>query len=64
MLLNLAIWMHLDRITNPIVTKGVVIGLLISGGIFAVNSSLRCYLILAFTKNERATMDVGFSSLI
>ena len=58
--LILAIWMHLDRVTNPIVTSGVVIGLLIFGGIFAVNSSLHSYLILAFTKNDRVTMDVGF----
>ena len=58
--LILAIWMHLDWVTNPIVTSGVVIGLLIFGGIFAVNSSLHSYLILAFTKNDRVTMDVGF----
>ena len=38
----------------------LVAGLLIFGGIFAVNSSLHSYLILAFTKAERVTMDVGF----
>lgn len=37
-----------------------VIGLLIFGGVFAVNSALHSYLILAFTKAERVTMDVGF----
>jgi hypothetical protein len=35
-------------------------GLLVFGGLFAVNSSLHSYLILAFTRAERVTMDVGF----
>ena len=30
------------------------------GAIFAINSALHSYLILAFTKAERVTMDVGF----
>ncbi|WP_424927803.1 organoarsenical effux MFS transporter ArsJ [Amaricoccus tamworthensis] len=38
----------------------LVVGLLAFGAIFAVNSSLHSYLILAFTKAERVTMDVGF----
>ena len=38
----------------------LVFGLLGFGAIFAVNSSLHSYLILAFTKAERVTMDVGF----
>ena len=41
-------------------TVTLVIGLLVFGVIFAVNSSLHSYLILAFTKAERVTMDVGF----
>ncbi|OWU82005.1 organoarsenical effux MFS transporter ArsJ [Phaeobacter sp. 22II1-1F12B] len=41
-------------------TITLVIGLLVFGAIFAVNSSLHSYLILAFTKAERVTMDVGF----
>ncbi|WP_438839471.1 organoarsenical effux MFS transporter ArsJ [Alloyangia pacifica] len=41
-------------------TVVVVVGLLVFGAIFAVNSSLHSYLILAFTKSERVTMDVGF----
>ncbi|NNE54090.1 MAG: organoarsenical effux MFS transporter ArsJ [Sulfitobacter sp.] len=41
-------------------TLTLVAGLLIFGGIFAVNSSLHSYLILAFTRAERVTMDVGF----
>ncbi|WP_425084141.1 organoarsenical effux MFS transporter ArsJ [Ruegeria profundi] len=41
-------------------TIALVVGLLVFGAIFAVNSSLHSYLILAFTKSERVTMDVGF----
>lgn len=38
----------------------LVAGLLAFGAIFAINSALHSYLILAFTKTERVTMDVGF----
>lgn len=41
-------------------TATLVAGLLIFGAIFAINSSLHSYLILAFTQAERVTMDVGF----
>ena len=41
-------------------TVMLVVGLLAFGGLFAVNSALHSYLILAFTKTERVTMDVGF----
>ena len=41
-------------------TISVVIGLLAFGGLFALNSSLHSYLILAFTNSDRVTMDVGF----
>jgi hypothetical protein len=41
-------------------TVTLVIGLLVFGALFAVNSALHSYLILAFTRNERVTMDVGF----
>ncbi len=41
-------------------TATLVAGLLVFGAIFAVNSSLHSYLILAFTRAERVTMDVGF----
>ena len=41
-------------------TVVLVLGLLVFGAIFAVNSSLHSYLILAFTEAERVTMDVGF----
>jgi len=41
-------------------TTAVVLGLLVFGALFAINSSLHSYLILAFTSSERVTMDVGF----
>ena len=44
----------------PWLTLAVVAGLLVFGAIFAINSSLHSYLILAFTRAERVTMDVGF----
>jgi MFS transporter, APGE family, 1-arseno-3-phosphoglycerate exporter len=41
-------------------TATLVAGLLVFGVVFAVNSSLHSYLILAFSKADRVTMDVGF----
>ena len=41
-------------------TVALTAGLLVFGAIFAVNSALHSYLILAFTRAERVTMDVGF----
>lgn len=41
-------------------TVTLVTGLLAFGALFAVNSSLHSYLILAFSNSERVTMDVGF----
>ena len=38
----------------------IVVGLLVFGAVFAVNSALHSYLILAFTDRTRVTMDVGF----
>jgi predicted MFS family arabinose efflux permease len=37
-----------------------VAGLLLFGAVFALNSALHSYLILAFSRAERVTMDVGF----
>lgn len=45
---------------QPWLTGALVVGLLVFGAIFAVNSALHSYLILAFSKAERVTMDVGF----
>lgn len=41
-------------------TVTIVAGLLAFGVVFALNSALHSYLILAFTSAERVTMDVGF----
>ncbi|MGM0583099.1 MAG: organoarsenical effux MFS transporter ArsJ [Pseudomonadota bacterium] len=44
----------------PWLTATLVAGLLAFGAVFALNSSLHSYLILAFSRAERVTMDVGF----
>ncbi|MBT8457651.1 MAG: organoarsenical effux MFS transporter ArsJ [Alphaproteobacteria bacterium] len=41
-------------------TTVIVAGLMLFGFVFAINSSVHSYLILAFTRDERVTMDVGF----
>ncbi|GAA4216657.1 hypothetical protein GGQ68_002919 [Sagittula marina] len=41
-------------------TATIIAGLLVFGAVFAVNSSLHSYLILAFSHGDRVTMDVGF----
>lgn len=38
----------------------LIVGLLVFGALFAVNSSLHSYLILHFGLDSRVTMDVGF----
>ncbi|MBT8413558.1 MAG: organoarsenical effux MFS transporter ArsJ [Boseongicola sp.] len=53
--LALAAWLGLPGLV-PI----VVAGLLAFGIVFALNSALHSYLILAFTNVERVTMDIGF----
>ncbi|MDZ4093461.1 MAG: organoarsenical effux MFS transporter ArsJ [Paracoccaceae bacterium] len=44
----------------PWLTVVLIFGLLLFGFVFAVNSSVHSYLILAFTSAGRVTMDVGF----
>ena len=56
----LAVLVFLTPTPTPWLTATIIAGLLIFGGIFAVNSSLHSYLILAFSTNDRVTMDVGF----
>jgi hypothetical protein len=45
---------------SNMLTSTIVLGLLVFGGIFAVNSALHSFLILSFTDAKRVTMDVGF----
>ena len=44
----------------PWLTAVLIAGLLAFGAVFAVNSALHSYLILAFTEDSRVTLDVGF----
>ncbi|WP_372884646.1 organoarsenical effux MFS transporter ArsJ [Shimia sp.] len=50
-----AVWLD-----PPGLTAILVAGLMLFGFVFAVNSSVHSYLILAFTTGERVTLDVGF----
>jgi hypothetical protein len=45
---------------QPWLTVTLILGLLLFGFVFAVNSSVHSYLILAFGSAERITRDVGF----
>jgi hypothetical protein len=56
----LALAVGLSAGPAPWLTVTLVAGLLVFGVLFAVNSSLHSYLILAFSRAERVTMDVGF----
>ena len=38
----------------------LALGLILFGALFAINSGLHSYLVLAFSSNERVTLDVGF----
>lgn len=44
----------------PVLGWTMVAGLLLFGAIFALNSAIHSYLILAFAKADRVAMDVGF----
>ncbi|MEL6598683.1 MAG: organoarsenical effux MFS transporter ArsJ [Pseudomonadota bacterium] len=57
---GLAVLVWLVGTPTPWLTAAIVAGLLLFGVLFALNSSLHSYLILAFTTEERVTMDVGF----
>jgi hypothetical protein len=57
-ILALAVWAA--GVPADWLTAFLIGGLLSFGVVFAVNSSLHSYLILAFTTAERVTMDVGF----
>ena len=45
---------------SPALTAALVLGLLLFGFVFAINSSVHSYLILAFGSADRITRDVGF----
>lgn len=52
----MAVFVALDSWT----TVAVVGGLLLFGVVFAMNSSLHSYLVLAYSEDDRVAMDVGF----
>ncbi|MGB3246316.1 MAG: organoarsenical effux MFS transporter ArsJ [Sulfitobacter sp.] len=56
--LAIVVWLVPEPSNTLTVT--VVLGLLVFGAIFAVNSALHSFLILSFTDAKRVTMDVGF----
>ncbi|MFN3954254.1 MAG: organoarsenical effux MFS transporter ArsJ [Pararhodobacter sp.] len=56
--LALAVW--LAGAPAPWLSALLVVGLLVFGMLFAVNSALHSWLILAFAQDRRVTMDVGF----
>lgn len=58
LVLAIAVWTTTE--SGPWLTSLVIAGLLGFGALFAVNSALHSYLILAFSSAERVTMDVGF----
>ena len=61
MALVLAVLAAIAGDQTPIwLTASLVGGLLVFGAVFALNSALHSYLILAFTSAGRVTMDVGF----
>lgn len=45
---------------SNVLTATIVLGLLVFGGTFAVNSALHSFLILSLTDAKRVTMDIGF----
>jgi len=57
--LAIGAWIEGDSAT-PAFTVTLVVGLLAFGVVFAINSSLHSYLILAFAGADRLSMDVGF----
>jgi predicted MFS family arabinose efflux permease len=46
--------------TTAITTTILVVGLMVFGGIFAINSAVHSYLIVAWSSHERVAMNVGF----
>lgn len=58
MALALPVWIAAGP--SPTLTAIIVLGLLIYGFVFAVNSAVHSYLILAFAQSDRVSRDVGF----
>ncbi len=54
--LTIAIALHFDIYTQQV----LIIGLLIFGAVFAINSSLHSYLIISMASDDGVSLDVGF----
>ena len=54
--LLIAVALYLEFAAGPV----LVIGLLVFGAVFAINSSVHSYLIVSYAKEEGVTLDVGF----
>ena len=55
---TLAVYLCLVFMTVP--EMSLVVGLLVFGMIFAVNSSIHSFLIVAYAESDRVSLDVGF----
>ena len=61
MLALLSLVAHLPRPSLPALLPAfLALGLVLFGALFAINSGLHSYLVLAFSANARVTLDVGF----
>jgi MFS family permease len=58
--LVLALLMHYAATINISAESILIVGLFIFGGVFAVNSALHSYVIVAMAKEDGVSMDVGF----
>ncbi len=56
----LALLAYVAGAPAPWLSLSIIAGLLLFGYVFAVNSSVHSYLILAFTNDDRVTRDIGF----
>jgi predicted MFS family arabinose efflux permease len=59
-LVLLPVMIALSLTTNLYPQTTLLVGLLIFGGVFAINSSLHSYLIVSYAREDGASMDVGF----
>ncbi|BBB25845.1 organoarsenical effux MFS transporter ArsJ [Amphritea japonica] len=59
-LVLLPVMIALSLTNNLYPQTALFVGLLIFGGVFAINSSLHSYLIVSYAREDGASMDVGF----
>lgn len=59
-LLSVTVALVIMQWDTPTLAWGLVIGLLIFGGVFAVNSAIHSYLIVSYADADGTSLDVGF----